>query len=71
MKFYKLGKKSLIMSVMLGSIVLTGCTTQANKEENLDNKIKKLDYLRSRIKNNHIILNAPVRKEIKKLERLR
>ena len=38
MKFYKLGKKSLIMSVMLGSIVLTGCTTQANKEENLDNK---------------------------------
>ena len=26
------------MSVMLGSIVLTGCTTQANKEENLDNK---------------------------------
>ena len=38
MKFYKLGKKSLIMSVILGSIVLTGCTTQANKEENLDNK---------------------------------
>ena len=41
------------------------------EQENLDNKIKKLDYLRSRIKNNHIILNAPVRKEIKKLERLR
>ena len=39
MKFYKLGKKSLIMSVMLGSIVLTGCTTQANKEENLDNYV--------------------------------
>lgn len=41
------------------------------EQENLDNKIKKLDYLRSKIKNNHIILNAPVRKEIKKLERLR
>ena len=41
------------------------------EQKNLDNKIKKLDYLRSRIKNNHIILNAPVKKEIKKLERLR
>ena len=40
MKFHKLVKKSLIMSVMLGSIVLTGCTTQTTKEENLDNKDK-------------------------------
>ena len=33
MKLYKLGKKVLVMSAVLGSIALTGCTTQSNKEE--------------------------------------
>lgn len=33
MKLYKLGKKAVIISTILGSIALTGCTTQTNKEE--------------------------------------
>lgn len=37
----------------------------------LENKIRKLDYLRSKIKNNRIIINGEVKEEIKKLERLR
>ena len=41
------------------------------EQENLENKIKKLDYLRSKIKNNRIIINGPVGEEIKRLERWR
>ena len=41
------------------------------KQENLENKIKKLDYLRSKIKNNRIVINGPVGEEIKRLERWR
>lgn len=41
------------------------------EQENLENKIRKLDYLRSKIKNNHIVINGEVKEEIKRLERLR
>ncbi len=41
------------------------------EQENLENKIKKLDYLRSKIKNNRIIISGDVNEEIKKLERMR
>lgn len=41
------------------------------EQENLENKIRKLDYLRSKIKNNHIVINGEVKAEIKRLERLR
>ena len=41
------------------------------EQENLENKIRKLDYLRSKIKNNRIVINGEVKEEIKKLERLR
>lgn len=41
------------------------------EQKNLENKIRKLDYLRSKIKNNRIIINGEVKEEIKKLERLR
>lgn len=52
---------------------------QKKKEElmaeqiKLENKIKKLDYLRSRIKNKQIIIDGNISKEIKqlKLERMR
>ena len=41
------------------------------EQENLENKIRKLDYLRSKIKNNLIVINGEVKEEIKRLERLR
>ena len=41
------------------------------EQENLENKIRKLDYLRSKVKNNHIVINGEVKEEIKRLERLR
>lgn len=41
------------------------------EQKNLENKIRKLDYLRSKIKNNRIVINGEVKEEIKKLERLR
>ena len=41
------------------------------EQENLENKIRKLDYLRSKIKNNRIVINGEVKEEIKRLERLR
>ena len=41
------------------------------EQENLENKIRKLNYLRSKIKNNHIVINGEVKEEIKRLERLR
>lgn len=41
------------------------------EQENLENKIRKLDYLRSKIKNNHIVIKGEVKEEIKRLERLR
>lgn len=41
------------------------------EQENLENKIRKLDYLRSKIKNNHIVINGEIKEEIKRLERLR
>ena len=79
-----IGKTSILESIYVASTCRTfksndeGVLVNNNKDffkvkvdiEN-NGKIKKLDYMRSRIKNNHIILNAPVKKEIKKLERLR
>ena len=41
------------------------------EQENLENKIRKLDYLRSKIKNNHIVIIGEIKEEIKRLERLR
>lgn len=41
------------------------------EQENLENKIKKLDYLRSKIKNKRIIINGTVNEEIKRLEKWR
>ena len=41
------------------------------EQENLENKIRKVDYLRSKIKNNHIVISGEVKEEIKRLERLR
>ncbi len=57
----------------------TEAIMQKKKEElmaeqiKLENKIKKLDYLRSRIKNKQIIIDGNVSEEIKqlKLERMR
>ena len=41
------------------------------EQEILENKIKKLDYLRSKIKNKRIIINGTVNEEIKRLEKWR
>ena len=41
------------------------------EQENLENKIKKLDYLRSKIKDNRIIINGVIVEDTKVLERLR
>ncbi len=52
-------------------IMLQKKETLLREQERLDERIKKLDYLRNHIRDKKIILNGNIKEEPKKLERLR
>ena len=52
-------------------IMLKKKETLLREQERLDERIKKLDYLRNHIRDKKIILNGHIKEEPKKLERLR
>lgn len=52
-------------------IMLQKKETLLREQERLDERIKKLDYLRNHIRDKKIILNGHIKEEPKKLERLR
>ena len=52
-------------------IMLLKKETLLREQERLDERIKKLDYLRNHIRDKKIILNGHIKEEPKKLERLR
>lgn len=52
-------------------IMLLKKETLLREQERLDERIKKLDYLRNHIRDKKIILNGNIKEEPRKLERLR
>ena len=52
-------------------IMLQKKETLLREQERLDERIKKLDYLRNHIRDKKIILNGHIKEEPRKLERLR
>lgn len=52
-------------------IMLQKKETLLREQERLDERIKKLDYLRNHIRDKKIILNGNIKEEPRKLERLR
>ena len=52
-------------------IMLQKKETLLREQEKLDERIKKLDYLRNHIRDKKIILNGNIKEEPRKLERLR
>ena len=52
-------------------IMLLKKETLLREQERLDERIKKLDYLRNHIRDKKIILNVNIKEEPRKLERLR
>ena len=52
-------------------VMLKKKETLLKEQERLDERIKKLDYLRNHIRDKKIILNGNIKEEPRKLERLR